>query len=657
MAKQQGNKSSISHSNEGTKSKVGWLDFGRDRAKVSIVLALVVFVLYANTLWHEYTQDDAIVITDNMFTTKGISGIPGLFKYDTFYGFFKEEGKAALVSGGRYRPLTPAMFAIEYQLFGMDPFWGHLLNICWYAVCCIVLYLTLFQLLTLRAGPYAGSIAALTALVFAVHPVHTEVVANIKGRDEIMAMLFSLGALWSVISYADRTKLIYLAGGALSFFLGLLSKENTITFLAIIPLSIWIFREFNLRQGVKYMAPLLVVTMLFLAIRTQVIGQLLSPNPPKELMNNPFLKLQGSEYVPFSSPEKSATIVFTLGKYLQLMLFPHPLTHDYYPRHIGIKSWSEPGVLISFLVYVIMIIWSLIGLRHRRDVMAYGIAFYLLSLSLVSNIIFPVGTNLSERFLFMPSAGLVLAFSWWMHENLWKVGLKRLFIAINLAILLLLGWKTLDRNKAWASNATLFFTDIAISGNSAKLRNAVGGEKIRLSTLEKDEEKAKGMLLEAIEHLNKAIEIHPLYKNAYLLLGNAHFYLKNFDESISNYEKSLALDPNYRDALSNIGIAYQQGGRYHGEVRNDLPKAIQYLESALRYLPEDYETHRLLGIAYAFHREPVKAKEHFIKAVELEPEIADAWKNLGNVYAQMGDMVKANECFRKSEELNLRDKK
>ena len=75
------------------------------------------FLIYAGTLFHDYTQDDAIVIYDNMFTKQGVSGIPGILKYDTFYGFFKKEGKANLVAGGRYRPLTLVMYALEVQLF------------------------------------------------------------------------------------------------------------------------------------------------------------------------------------------------------------------------------------------------------------------------------------------------------------------------------------------------------------------------------------------------------------------------------------------------------------------------------------------------------------------------------------------------------------
>ena len=79
----------------------------------SWLVFLIGALLYANTLTHEFTQDDAIVIYDNMYTTQGVSGLKGLFTKDTFFGFFKEEGKDKLVSGGRYRPLTPAMFGLE----------------------------------------------------------------------------------------------------------------------------------------------------------------------------------------------------------------------------------------------------------------------------------------------------------------------------------------------------------------------------------------------------------------------------------------------------------------------------------------------------------------------------------------------------------------
>ncbi|MFK7981868.1 MAG: glycosyltransferase family 39 protein, partial [Saprospiraceae bacterium] len=202
------------------------------------LIFIVAFLLYGNTLTHEYTQDDAIVIYDNMFTTKGFSGIPGILKYDTFYGFFKVEGKDKLVAGGRYRPLTLVMFAAEYALFGESPFIGHLGNVLLYGLLGIVLYLLLIKLFRARGDLPSGELLALlTTLFFMAHPIHTEVVANIKGRDEIMTLLGSLAALlFSLKAYQEEKNWLNIIAG-LIFFLGLMAKENAITFLAVVPLT------------------------------------------------------------------------------------------------------------------------------------------------------------------------------------------------------------------------------------------------------------------------------------------------------------------------------------------------------------------------------------------------------------------------------------
>ena len=87
-------------------------------------LVTITFLTYANTLGHQYVLDDAILITDNSLTQKGVAGISEIFKHDTFYGFFKTDGKANLVSGGRYRPLSQVLFAIEHSAFGTKSFLG-----------------------------------------------------------------------------------------------------------------------------------------------------------------------------------------------------------------------------------------------------------------------------------------------------------------------------------------------------------------------------------------------------------------------------------------------------------------------------------------------------------------------------------------------------
>ena len=192
---------------------------------------------------------------------------------------------------------------------------------------------------------------------------------------------------------------------------------------------------------------------------------------------------------------------------------------------------------------------------------------------------------------------------------------------------------------------SLFVTDADISINSAKLQNSVGGELVTKSVDEKNETKRLAMVNKAVGHLNQAIKIHPNYKNAYLLLGNAHNYLKEYEKSISYYEHALSLDSDYADALNNLGITYRAAGRYYGEEKNDLNKSLNYLLKAEQSNPNDLETIRLLGVVYGISGQADKAISYFTKVTTLQPNSAPAWLNLGNAYGQAGDLQKA-ESFR-----------
>ena len=628
----------------------GWLTNARLQAWVIFALG---FLLYANTLSHGYTQDDAIVITDNMFTTKGVPGIGGILKYDTFYGFFKEEGKAKLVAGGRYRPLTLVMFAIEYQLFGQNPFIGHLVNALLYGLTGFVLYWLLLQLFKRKDNSVEAHFIALAAsLLFIAHPIHTEAVANIKGRDEIVAALGSLAALYFSFKafWTQNNRLNIVAGGL--FFLALLSKENAITFVAIAPLTYYFFTKATSKQIIFQTLPFAVAAVLFIAIRTSIIG-FGNGEMPVELMNNPFLKWQGNHYVPFSAPERLATVLFTLGKYAQLLVFPHPLTHDYYPRQVGIMTFGDWRVLLSLALYVGITIYAILGFR-KKDPISYGILFYLLTLSIVSNLVFPVGTNMAERLLFLPSVGFCLAIAIGLQRIFFSKKLtafKQLYPAFGVLLLLslLFSIKTITRNPAWESNFTLFTTDINTSPNSAKLRNAMGGELITQSVKEKNEQRRLEMLKEAAGHLQEAINIHPTYKNAYLLLGNCYNYLQQYDQSVAYYQKALELDPNYKEASNNLAITYVQAGRFYGEKQGNLLKALEYLQRAYQLQPNDYETVRLLGVAYGISGKVQEAIEYFTKGTQLQPNNAGAWYDLGSAYYNAGDATKGAEYIQKAQ--------
>src|SRR5690606_31834199 len=181
-------------------------------------------------------------------------------------------------------------------------------------------------------------------------------------------------------------------------------------------------------------------------------------------------------------------------------------------------------------------------------------------------------------------------------------------------LLILYSYKTVDRNKVWYDNASLFIHDAEISKRSAKLQNAVGGEKIKIAT-ENKEIRDVDLLNQAIVHLQRAIDIHPTYKNAYLLLGNANVYLNNYEEGIAYYQKSLQMDPNYREGLNNLHLAYRRAGQYFGEEKGDINKALLYLNKAYEMNPNDYDTNRLLGVVTGISGNHEQALAYVLRAV------------------------------------------
>ena len=623
------NKGTVENGTKSSQPKWAW-----------IALAIVSFLLYANTFGHEYAQDDAIVITDNMFTQDGLSGIPSLLTKDTFFGFFKLEGKQNLVAGGRYRPLSMITFAIENEFFGNNATISHIVNALLYALLVIGIYFFLLASFNKIIPTSRLTIFAfIISLIYAAHPIHTEAVANIKGRDEIMTMLLSVAALLFLLKTTNKTKALktHVIAGLL-FFLALLSKENAITFIPIAFLAFYLLQKKSFVISAKKTMTFIIPAVVFLSIRFSILG-FSTGDEPMELMNNPFIKLVNGGYVSLEFGEKLATIFYILGYYIKLLLFPHPLTNDYYPRQIDIMAWNDLTVIASALG-MLLLVASVFYFWKKNRVISFSIAFYLITISLYSNILFPIGTNMSERFLFMPSLGFSILLGYGLWNIYYKFGPYVTYCLLGITIGLY-SIKTVTRNDVWENDFTLYSTDVQISNNSAKALNAAGGVLITASNEEKNVDKKNQMLNQAISHLDKALKIHPTYKSAWLLKGNAHYYLSDYDVSISAYDRALGIDAGFEDAIKNLGVALRDAGRNAGEILNDLGKARSYLNRALQINPADPETIRLLGITEGLTGNYEMAIRRFTQLTEIEPEKAVGYVLLSQTYAQMENQEQA----------------
>nr|MBC8344221.1 glycosyltransferase family 39 protein [Bacteroidota bacterium] len=366
------------------------------------IIAMFAVVLYFNTLFYDYTLDDLLMITGNEYTKQGLKwegGIQKILFTDALSGFLGENKN--LLPGGRYRPLSQLWFSLEKEMFGFNPFVGHLFNVLLYSLTCVFLFFTLRKLFKPDKNPWHLAIPFLATMIFVAHPLHTEVVANIKGRDELLSLFFNISLIYCSVEYIKTQKTKFLLFLPFLFFLGILSKENTLTFLAVIPLTLFVFTKAKAKQYVFVLLMLFIGFGGYLILRYEALGFLMSTVPNLELLNSPFMEVEKL------GMSKMATLFYTYAVYLKLLFFPHPLTHDYYPYHIELITWSNSVAIFSFLIYAALFVYAIIRI-WRKDIIAYGILFYLAVFSIASNLLVNIGAFMNERFVFIALLGFAI---------------------------------------------------------------------------------------------------------------------------------------------------------------------------------------------------------------------------------------------------------
>ncbi|MDF1698472.1 MAG: hypothetical protein P1U56_21655 [Saprospiraceae bacterium] len=592
--------------------KTNWLQIS--------IICVIPLLLYAQSINFGYVLDDQIVITDNAFTKKGIDGIGDLMTTESMTGYFGEQKN--LVQGNRYRPLSLITFAIEHEIAGgMEPGTSHLLNIILYALTGILLFRVLLMLFRKKQSSHWWlAIPFLASLFFVTHPIHSEAVANIKGRDEILALLLSLSTLYASLRYMDKKNILWMLSSCVLFFLALLAKENSITFLAVIPLSIYFFSEHKWLDNFKLLGALLFTTLLYLALRFNVAGIPEFGQEITDLMNNPFLEMSGNE--------KMATIMFTLFKYIQLYIFPHPLTHDYYPYAIPILGWGDLRSLGSLLLYIGLAFWAFRGLRKKR-ISSYAILFYLSTLTIVSNIVINLGTFMNERFIYMASVGLSILAAYLISDKLakWK-GKTGLMAASALTALLVIGYslKTVTRVPDWESALSLNQSAVSNGSNSARANSFMATALYNEGRESGGDEKI-AMLDQAYAYADKAVSIYPRYLNGNLMKAGVAAELYK----ISRDEK-LLLD-RFAEVMAK---------------RPDVPYINEYLEyleprtTDLQYLKNWY-VETCLDEVMIQSRQQKWALHYLNRAYKLDKQNVNVLEALATVYNRMGDQARSNQ--------------
>lgn len=613
--------------------------------KQILFILVVSFGLYVNTLDLGYALDDTLMITQNTFTLKGVDGIKDIFTNDAFMGFL---GKSNLLPGGRYRPLSQVMFAMEYELFGLNPFVGHFINLVFYCLLGLLLFKILRMLLPSEKGaPWGLTLPFVATLLFIAHPLHTEVVANIKGRDELMSMMGALGSLYFVLKYIEHRKNINLFFIFIIFFLAILSKENALAYIAVIPLTLFFFRKGNRKDLMVTSLPLIGAIAGYFILRFATVGFVIKDVNDTELLNNPFLQA--------SFTEKYATIFYTWLKYFFLLIFPHPLTHDYYPKQIPIIGLSDIRAIAGMLISLGSLVVAAMLIR-KRHIAAYAILFFWLTFAMSSNFIINIGAFMNERFMFAPLLGFTLIAGWLLTDKMkswigdlqkWKATAFWILIIIMSAYSI----KTITRNRVWKNDLVLFTTDVLVSSNSAKCNTSAGGKLLEWSDSTSNPALKHDYLARSEQYLRKAIDIYPQNINTWLLLGNVYIKVQNYPAGRECFDHCLQINPGYKAALNNL--------RHIAQVAN---RDQLYAESILAYKdlrnrqPDSASNDFGIGLAFKNAGAIDSALFWFKSTLAKDSLYGDAWGKLGEIYGQLlNDLGNSERCLLKAVQCNPRD--
>jgi hypothetical protein len=580
----------------------------------NVIIIAVALLSYAAAVFNDYALDDFIVLVKNRFVQNGFAGIGGILGNDTFAGM--TESNLMVLSGGRYRPLSLVTFAMEHQLWGNSPFLSHLINVLLYAFTGVVLYRFLNRVFH-KQEPFAF----FTTLLFIALPVHSEAVINIKGRDDILCFLFFLLTMQYLFKQLQTQKIsdALLAYGF--FFLSLLSKETAVTFIAIVPLTLYFFTAMSIKDMVKKSVLFVALTGLFLLMRyfaTMHNNGTIS----EDLFNNPFVNMSFEQHY--------GTVFLSWLIYLKLLFYPLQLSYDYNFNQISATGFTDVAVLISLLVHVSLISIALLFF-NRKSVYAYGILFYLITFSIVSNLFFNIGAPLAERFMYIPSLGIclvVIQFCFdgynYLADKMETAVLKKSCYAVAGIVVLLSCYRNVLRCMDWKNNNTLFIADVKSVPNNAKAHLNAGIAYIDIAG--KLEMPRKQIPLDSAKiHLIKGIAIYPQFVDGYLNMGVIYNWENNFDSaevwwnrarkikpdnsSLAQYDKVLAThfyqiglknatDKKYEACIAdflkaylydslNADICYNMGGVYF--TVNDFANAKRYWEKTLQLNPNNQQ--------------------------------------------------------------------
>jgi tetratricopeptide (TPR) repeat protein len=539
--------------------------------------------VYTSTLSNSFVFDDIPIVLENS-NIRGLSKMPEILS--SGYGEGTQLGFTAL-----YRPLIILSLAANYQAGGLSPWHYHLVNTLLHAANALLVVLLTFRLT--RNSFIAGA----AGFIFALHPVNTEAVAPVVGRTDLLCAFFVLCSLllYAKAAKGEKHRPLLLTGSLACLAGGLLSKEHAVTAVGFVLLWDLVardrsFREFfrNLPRRLLYpYSAFIGVVVAYIVVRYAVVGRV-GVGGTISVLDNPLIVL------------KQPAQFFTAGKvtltYLFRLIAPVTLAHDYsYPQIL--PATAAESVAALFVLAVIA--WALVYSYRKNRPAFFGMAFFAIGFSIVSNLVFLIGTIMAERLLYLPGIGFAIAVAALLEAGRRYAADKKnarlatvSATALLAVICVLFGIRTILRTFDWRSEYTLYEQAVRVVPNNAKVRMTRGQTLRERGEYDRALEEFAESLRLLGPNVGKWFRIFPAH--IHFEMANIHKKQNRYGPALAGYQNALRLHPRFARAHRNLAYLY-------GAMPGETEKAIPHLEHSLELDPNQPDADKLKDVLRQYY--------------------------------------------------------
>jgi tetratricopeptide (TPR) repeat protein len=561
-------------------------------------LVLLVALVYAGTLRNGFALD-AVELVESNALVADLGNVPLLLRSDYW---------APHAHSGLYRPLATLSFAAVRSLLGPGAAGQHAVDVALHALVAL-LALALYR----RLAP-SRSVATAGAFLFAAHAVHSEVVANVAGRADLLGSAFFLGALLVHVELGRAEaggRCRRVAAGALLYALALLSKESAVALVAAMLLHDLAYasagegsRLDRARRAVGARLPsyaaVLVVSLAYVALRVGVLERAW-PGAAASAVDNPLAAL--------APHARAAGALVAALHAVAIWLLPLRLSYDYsYDAIPLVTSAADPRLWLA-LALVGAGAWLLRASLRREPALFFGLGFALVTGFVVSNLVVPIGTVFGERLLYLPSVGLCLAAAAALRRIVDALPGSRsrrtwVYASVMALLVALHGARGAVRSRDWQSDARLFLHDLGSRPRSAKIQSNAGAVLIGQDRAD-----------EALRHLDAALAIAPGYRPARLHRAHALARVGREAEAIALYEALL-------DEGVGEPVLYNNLGSLLLDRPGHRARAVALIERAVESDPDDPALLDSLARARLRGGRLAEARDALQRSLALDPASA-----------------------------------